>query len=101
MTPTLCRDEAMRIGGALALAMLHRPGWGWVLSYNGKVFRAVLSTPDFHHAGSNGRAFDGKGDTPGAALDAAMAASASYAAKGPRSRPAAPAGAPDTAACPG
>ncbi len=79
MAPTICRDEALRIGGALALAMVHRPGWGWALTFNGSAFHATVSTPDFHKAGRNGRAFPGAGDTPSAALEAAMTASAAFA----------------------
>lgn len=76
--PTICRDEALRIGGALALAMVHRPGWGWALTFNGKAFHAVLSTPGFHLAGQNGPTFSGQAQTPSKALDGALAASAGH-----------------------
>ena len=75
MTPTICRDEALRIGGAIALTMLKRPGWGGSISWRDGGFHAVLTTPDRAQVGKAGRMFGGDADTPSAALQVAFAAS--------------------------
>lgn len=81
MIPTLCRDEALRVGGALALAMLKRPGWGWSLSHDGDAaFHASLTSPQHRDVGVVGQVFYGKAETPSEAIASALAASSITAA---------------------
>ena len=81
MIPTLCRDEALRVGGALALAMLKRPGWGWSLSHDGEAaFHASLTTPEHRQVGVVGQVFIAQAATPSAAIAKALEASDDWAA---------------------
>lgn len=59
---------SLQLAEEVALVLALRPGWRWLIRYDGGRYLTTLTSPDYNPLKNGGLIFSGQGDSPAAAL---------------------------------